>query len=125
MRGVHSIIDDARRNVFTEVARLAYTGDYDSVDSIPYRIIPGEEGNMRSSIFLERAIVSERIRLAMGLSLRPINESVPATDNLEHSVIADKYYEPPLINVIKFACNKCPEKIIKVSQLCQSCLAHP
>ena len=34
MRGVHSIIDDARRNVFTEVARLAYTGDYDSVDNI-------------------------------------------------------------------------------------------
>ena len=35
MRGVHSIIDDARRNVFTEVARLAYTGYYVSVDSIP------------------------------------------------------------------------------------------
>ena len=36
-----------------------------------------------------------------------------------------KYYEPPLINVIKFACNKCPEKIIKVTSMCQGCLAHP
>mgnify|MGYP000685930938 CR=1 FL=1 len=80
---------------------------------------------MRSSIFLERAIVSERIRLAMGLSLRPVTESVSATEDLEHSVIADKYYEPPLINVIKFACNKCPEKIIKVTSMCQGCLAHP
>ena len=130
MRGIYTPVTDIRRKVFTEVARMAYEVD-DMQDyayllkELPYRIIPGEESNMRSSIFLERAIVSERIRLAMGLSLRPINESVPATDNLEQSVIADKYYEPPLINVIKFACNKCPEKIIKVSQLCQSCLAHP
>ena len=26
MRGVHSAVDDIRRNVFTEVARLAYEG---------------------------------------------------------------------------------------------------
>lgn len=51
MRGVHSIIDDARRNVFTEVARLAYTGDYDSVDSIPYRIIPGEIAGTATTCF--------------------------------------------------------------------------
>ena len=61
----------------------------------------------------------------MGLSLRPLDESVPATEGLEHSVSADKYYEPPLINVIKFACNRCPEKIIKVTSMCQGCLAHP
>ena len=91
----------------------------------PTRSFPGEEGSLRSSIFLERAIISERIRLAMGLSLRPLDESVPATEGLEHSVIADKYYEPPLINVIKFACNRCPEKIIKVTGMCQGCLAHP
>ena len=49
----------------------------------------------------------------------------PATEGLEHGVIADKYYEPPLINVIKFACNGCPEKVIKVTEMCQGCLAHP
>ena len=31
----------------------------------------------------------------------------------------------PLVNVIKFACNRCPEKLVKVSDLCQGCLAHP
>ncbi len=87
--------------------------------------MPGEDSSLRSSIFLERAIISERIRLAMGISLRPLDESVPATEGLEHSVIADKYYEPPLINVIKFACNACPEKVIKVTSMCQGCLAHP
>ena len=40
-------------------------------------------------------------------------------------MIADKYYEPPLINIIKFACNACPEKVIKVTSMCQGCLAHP
>ena len=40
MRGVHSAVDDIRRNVFTEVARLAYEGDdYKQVDMIPYKIV--------------------------------------------------------------------------------------
>ena len=42
MRGVHSAVDDIRRSVFTEVARLAYSGDdYTGVDMIPYKIVPG------------------------------------------------------------------------------------
>ena len=37
MRGVHSAIDDLRRDVFAEVARLAYEGgDYSRIDEIPY-----------------------------------------------------------------------------------------
>ena len=44
---------------------------------------------------------------------------------LGQTSIADKYYDPPLVNVIKFACNRCPEKLVKVSDLCQGCLAHP
>ena len=130
MRGIYTPVTDIRRKVFTEVARMSYEGgemaDYaKDIRDLPYKIIPGEVGQLRSSIFLERAIVSERIRLAMGLSLRPLDESVPATENLEHSVVADKFYEPPLINVIKFACNQCTEKLIKVTAMCQGCLAHP
>ena len=130
MRGIYTPVTDIRRKVFTEVARMSYEGnsmtDYaNQIRELPYKIIPGEVSELRSSIFLERAIVSERIRLAMGLSLRPLDESVPATENLEHSVVADKYYEPPLINVIKFACNSCPEKVVRVSPMCQGCLAHP
>ena len=121
MRGIYTPVTDIRRKVFTEVARMAYNAnelsDYAQLmRELPFKIIPGEEKSLRSSIFLERAIVSERIRLAMGFSLRPLDESVPATEGLEHGVIADKYYEPPLINVIKFACNGCPEKVIKVTE---------
>ena len=124
MRGIYTPVTDIRRKVFTEVARMAYNAnelsDYAQLmRELPFKIIPGEEKSLRSSIFLERAIVSERIRLAMGFSLRPLDESVPATEGLEHGVIADKYYEPPLINVIKFACNGCPEKVIKVTEMCQ------
>ena len=41
---------------------------------IPYTIIPGEEGKLRKDIFLERAIVEERVRLAMGLPTRRMDE---------------------------------------------------
>jgi [FeFe] hydrogenase (group B1/B3) len=92
---------------------------------IPYTIIPGEEGKFRKDIFLERAIVEERVRLAMGLPTRRMDEHNSVVSGLEDASIADKYYDPPLVNVIKFACNRCPEKLVKVSDLCQGCLAHP
>ena len=71
MRGIYSSVTDIRRKVFTEVARLAYEGgDYSRMEELPYKIVPGEVAKYRESIFLERAIVGERLRLAMGLPLR-------------------------------------------------------
>ena len=70
MRGVHSAVDDIRRSVFTEVARLAYeSDDYKQVDMIPYKIVPGEVAHHRHDVFLERAIVSARLKLALGIYL--------------------------------------------------------
>ena len=127
MRGVHTFINDIRRQVFTEVARLAFEGgDYaKAIEHLPYKIIPGEVARHRQNIFLERAIVSERLRLAIGLPLREVDEYTPTGANIEESAIAEKYYEPPLINIINFACNACPPKQVRVTNMCQGCLAHP
>ena len=126
MRGIYSSVTDIRRKLFTEVARLAYEGgDYSRIEELPYKIVPGEVAMHRESIFLERAIVGERLRLAIGLPLRPLDEHAPVSDGIVESAIADKYYDPPLVNIIKFACNKCPEKSFHVSDMCQGCLAHP
>lgn len=77
MRGVHSAVDDIRRNVFTEVARLAYEGgDLSRVDTIPYKMIQGEVAHHRHDVFLERAIVQERVRLALGMNLQPAREQM-------------------------------------------------
>lgn len=68
MRNIKCGVADIRKRVFAEVARLAYEdGDYYSrMEKLPYEIMPGEVGKLRESIFLERAIIGERIRLAMG-----------------------------------------------------------
>ena len=72
MRNFDCSIADMRKRVFAEVAKLAYEGGdyYKRMERLPYEILPGEVGKERESIFLERAIVGERIRLAMGLPLR-------------------------------------------------------
>ena len=129
-RGINTTVIQIRRAVFTEVARMAYAnvkGEEANhmMRSIPYKIIPGEEGKLRKDIFLERAIVEERVRLAIGLPTRRMDEHNSVVSGLEDANIAAKYYDPPLVNVIKFACNRCPEKMVKVSDLCQGCLAHP
>ena len=88
MRGIYSSVTDIRRKVFTEVARLAYEGgDYSRIEELPYKIIPGEEASYRDSIFLERAIVGERLRLAIGLPLRPVAEHARLSEGIEESAI--------------------------------------
>ena len=126
MRGLYSSKTKIRHQIFTEIARLAYEGDIEKeMDDLPYKILPGEIATYRDSIFLERAIVGERLRVAMGLPLRNISEHAPISKGVEASLIEEKYYEPPLINIIKFAWNACPEKRVIVTEGCQGCLEHP
>ena len=126
MRGVYTSVVDIRQKIFTEVARMAYEGgDYSRIIDLPYKIIPGEVATYRESVFLERAIVEERLRLAIGLPLRDMTEHAPVSKGIEESAIAEKYYDPPLVNIIKFACHSCPDNVVKVTDACQGCLAHP
>ena len=126
MRGVHSAVDDIRRNVFTEVARLAYEdGDLSRVDMIPYKIVPGEVAHHRHDVFLERAIVQERVRLALGMSLQPADAQSPVSAHIQEAATDQKYFEEPLVNIIPFACNACPPKQIRITDSCQGCISHP
>ena len=123
MRGIPSLITDIRKQVFTEVAKMAYSGDYTQVEDIPYRIVPGENPLHRESVFLERAIAGERLRLAMGLSLQPVQQRTLLTEGMDQAAIAEQYYEPPLVNIIPYACHACPTRRYQATGLCQGCLA--
>lgn len=128
MRGIYTSVNEIRRKVYAEIAKLSYAyedGDSLHLEQIPYDIIHGEAVGYRDSVFLERAIVEERLRLAMGLPLRPISEHAPVSKGAEECIKPEKYYQPPLINIIKFACHKCPDNVVKVTDACQGCLAHP
>ena len=125
MRGIPSLITDIRKSVFTEVARMAYSGQgYEAANDLPYVIVPGDRPLHRESVFLERAIAGERVRLAMGLSLRPADGRHLVTEGMDAAAIAEQYYEPPLINIIPYACHACPTNQYKVTKYCQNCLAR-
>ena len=160
MRGVYTNLTEIRRNVFSNVAKIAYDMKEDDekttrrkIRDLPYEIIPGDVATYRESVFLERAIVEQRIRLAMGLPLQGVDKRESLTDGLADASVPEtyyepplvnvikfacnacednvyrvtdgSYYEPPLINVIKFACNACDDNVYRVTNACQSCLAHP
>ena len=126
VRGIHTDVTDMREKIFTEVARLAYEGgDYSRLEELPYKIVPGELASFRESVFTERAIVGERLRLAIGLPNRTLAEHAPVADGVNESAITERYYEPPLINIIKFACHKCLDNKTVVTNMCQGCTAHP
>lgn len=126
MRGVDTEIKRVRKRIFVEVARLAYSGDdITKIEEIPYIVCPGDVPTYRDNVHLERAIAAERVRLALGLSLRPENRPVHITHGAEESNIAEKYYEPPLMQVIPSACDACAEDGYVVSDQCRGCVAHP
>ncbi len=129
IRGLDTTVRKIRRKVFEEVARLGFTVDdenlRDEMEAIPYRMVNEDTQQYRDSVYRARAIVRERLRLAMGLSLRPENKPTPLTAGLEASNISDKYYEPPLMQVIPSACMACEERGYEVSNICKGCLAHP
>ena len=128
-RGLLTPLKKLRRQVFVEMARVAFETDKseikDAIEAIPFKITPGDKPLYRESIWRERAICSERLRLAMGLSLRPEDKPVHLTSGLRESDIADKYYEPPLMQVIPSACAACAPNMYKVTDNCRGCVAHP
>ena len=120
MRTLDTPVKQIRRKIFTEVAKLGFESTDDTlihdIESIPYNIVQ-ERAQYRESIYRER--------LAMGLSLRPENKAVHLTDGVEASNIDEKYYEPPLMQVIPSACSACPPNMYEVSNMCRGCVAHP
>lgn len=126
MKEIYGNIVDIRRKVFAEVARIAYNNcDISELEDSSYRIVPGEVAKYREDIFRERAIADERLRLAMGMGVRKISVYQKITDGFDKVDIDTNAYEQPLINVIKFACEACPEKTYFVTNNCRKCLAHP
>ena len=59
----------------------------------------------------------------MGLSLQSVQQRTLITDGMDQAAIAEQYYEPPLINIIPYACHACPTNQYRVTENCQNCLA--
>lgn len=127
LRELPTSVKKLRREVFTEVAKVAFECSpekvNDGIEAIPYKITPTEVPKYLDSIYRERAVASERVRLAMGMSLRPQDKPVHITEGVDESNISNKYYEPPLMQVIPSACDKCKDNVYEVSSECRGCVA--
>ena len=75
MRGIETPVRNVRRRIFKEIAKFGYEQkNLQDLEDLPYEIVPGEVAKYRDSIYRERAIVGERLRLAMGMSLNPADK---------------------------------------------------
>lgn len=103
MRKFDTKVQYLKYKVLREVARQAWDDTLlDNVLEIPKKIVPGKTPTMRCCVYKERAILSERVHLAMG-------------GNKEN---------PNVIEVIEIACDECPAAGYSVTDSCRGCLAH-
>ncbi len=131
-RGLYTDVVDIRRKVFVETARLVIDNDYQDHDllkiefaKIPYKIISKNDPTYRCCVYRERAIVSERVRIALGLTLWKGEMSGPVYNGIEEILTSKKIKTEEIVNVIPEACEKCHVKEYKVTDNCRKCLAHP
>lgn len=103
MRKFDTKVQHLKYKVLREVARHAWKDDLlEHIIDIPKQIIPGKTPSMRCCVHKERAILSERVKLAMG----------------------GNKASPNVIEVIDIACDDCPTSGYDVTDFCRGCLAH-
>ncbi|MBO7353909.1 MAG: 4Fe-4S dicluster domain-containing protein [Lachnospiraceae bacterium] len=96
-------VQHLKYKVLREVARYAWDDTLlENVMDIPMKIVPGKVPTMRCCVYKERAILGERVKLAMGGN----------KDN------------PNVIEVIDIACDECPMGGYDITSACRGCLAH-
>lgn len=126
MKNQYIDIINVRRKVFSAIAKMAFDNQpLNELGKLIYDIAPGETPQYRESIFLERAIIAERLRLALGLSVRSAAECRPLVEGVQNIDIDERVYEAPLVSVIPFACDACSPKTYHITENCRRCLAHP
>lgn len=103
MRKFDTKIQYLKYKVLREVANRAWNDTLlPTLLDIPQAIVPGKTSTMRCCVYKERAILSERVKLAIG---------------------GDKE-NPNVIEVIDIACDECPAAGYEVTDSCRGCLAH-
>ena len=96
-------VQHLKYKVLREIAREAWNDTLlENLHDIPKRILPKDHPTMRCCIYKERAILTERMQIAMG---------------------GDKN-NPNVIEVIDIACDECPMSGYEITDLCRGCLAH-
>ncbi len=104
MRIFDTNVQELKYKVLMEVAYQTWLGNdsFAVFNEIANEIVKKDEPPMSCCIYKDRAIVAERIRIALGGN----------KDN------------PNVIQVIDIACDECPEAGHTVTDLCRGCIAH-
>ncbi|MBR1799508.1 MAG: 4Fe-4S dicluster domain-containing protein [Bacteroidales bacterium] len=88
--------------VLREVIRRAYEGGLENAYTIPRTIAPGPKPDMRCCVHKERAVLMDRVNLAMG----------------------GNKHNPNVVEVLYEACDECPTSGMLVTSACRGCLLH-
>lgn len=103
MRKFDTKVQHLKYKVLREVARLAWEDRLlENLMDVPKTIVPGNVPTTRCCVYKERAIVGERVKIAMG----------------------GDSHNPNIIEVIEIACDECPVGGYEVTNACRGCLAN-
>jgi [FeFe] hydrogenase (group B1/B3) len=126
MRGLYTPCTDIRRKIFVAITKFILSGrKAEDIDYLPFDIIDMGKPSYRCCSYRELSIVRQRIRLAFGLPLIEERNNTPVSAGIGEAFTDQKIISAPLVNVIRAACEKCPEDKVIVTNMCQSCMAHP
>ena len=112
-----------KRKVLKEVATLAWQDRLGEIDALPKRLTQEGITNYRCCEYRERAILADRIKLALGAVVDEEEERLSAVvaGVSGHPIQND---DEPNIAVLSKACDRCPIDKMVVTNACRNCVAH-
>ncbi len=97
-------VQQLKHEVLSEIAKLAYDNllTAEKLIDIPETLLPEGKARLRCCVYKERAIVGERVKVALGGNPNKTN----------------------MVEVLNIACDECPVDGIQVTPSCRGCIAH-
>lgn len=126
MAQIVSEVTKIRRKVLKEVASLLFNNQLVAgIESIPQKIIADGVHSYRCCQYKEKAILRERIKLALGVNPANYPEEITLREIAAEVLAHDRFKPtPPFIYIIEEACDHCSIDKIIVTNACRNCVAH-
>ena len=116
-----------REQAVIEIVRLMRQGELKAgLPKLIRRILPGPNPTYRDSLYMEREVLMQRIKIYLGLDYKQTKD-LELYELAEHlpailTETSDWQAGNKIIQVVKEGCDACPSSGYYISDLCRNCL---
>ncbi|MBT9158090.1 MAG: Iron hydrogenase 1 [Firmicutes bacterium] len=121
----NSDIARIRREIYAAIADMAWRDSLSAeIDDFPDKFISLQTMRYRCCEHKEKAIIKERLRVALGLTLYEIDKHMTLSDMAKLALSKPLKPSRCTLEMLSVACDRCPFEKYIITDACRNCVAH-